>query len=342
MRIITVSQNEAGQRLDKLLLKYLNLAGKGFIYKMLRKKNITLNGKKCDGSEKLSQGDEVKLFLADETIEKFSQVQIQQVKKVKLDIIYEDDHILLINKPSGMLSQKAKETDESLVEYLTSYLLDSGQMKREELQTFKPSICNRLDRNTSGLVAAGKSLAGLQILAEVFKDRSIHKYYQCIVAGELKGRQEIRGYLIKDEKSNRVTVLPDLPGQGNADDILPIRTAYEPVCSNGTYTLLNVTLITGRSHQIRAHLASIGHPIAGDTKYGIPRINEEVRRTYRIRSQLLHSYRLVMPELREPLSYLSGREFRAPLPKEFQAMIQGEKLNRKQEEPEWEPGIPEA
>lgn len=342
MRIITVSQNEAGQRLDKLLLKYLNLAGKGFIYKMLRKKNITLNGKKCDGSEKLSQGDEVKLFLSDETIEKFSQVQIQQVKKVKLDIIYEDDHILLINKPSGMLSQKAKETDESLVEYLTSYLLDSGQMKREELQTFKPSICNRLDRNTSGLMAAGKSLAGLQILAEVFKDRSIHKYYQCIVAGELKERQEIRGYLIKDEKSNRVTVLPDLPGQGNTDDILPIRTAYEPVCSNGTYTLLNVTLITGRSHQIRAHLASIGHPIAGDTKYGIPRINEEVRRTYQIRSQLLHSYRLVMPDLREPLSYLSGREFRAPLPKEFQKMIQGEKLNRKQEEPEWEPGIPEA
>ena len=126
MRMLTVSKNEAGQRLDKLLAKYLNLAGKSFIYKMMRKKNITLNGKKCDGSEKLAEGDEIKLFLAEETIEKFSEVKIQKVQKKKLDIVYEDEHILLINKPSGMLSQKAKETDESLVEYLIDYLLDSG------------------------------------------------------------------------------------------------------------------------------------------------------------------------------------------------------------------------
>ena len=118
MRMLTVSKNEAGQRLDKLLAKYLNLAGKSFIYKMMRKKNITLNGKKCDGSEHLTEGDEIKLFLAEETIEKFSEVKIQKVQKKKLDIVYEDEHILLINKPSGMLSQKAKETDESLVEYL--------------------------------------------------------------------------------------------------------------------------------------------------------------------------------------------------------------------------------
>ena len=171
MRMLTVSKNEAGQRLDKLLAKYLNLAGKSFIYKMMRKKNITLNGKKCDGSEHLTEGDEIKLFLAEETIEKFSEVKIQKVQKKKLDIVYEDEHILLINKPSGMLSQKAKETDESLVEYLIDYLLDSGKLKKEDLACFRPSVCNRLDRNTSGIVAAGRSLPGLQIMSEVIKDR---------------------------------------------------------------------------------------------------------------------------------------------------------------------------
>ena len=137
MRMLTVSKNEAGQRLDKLLAKYLNLAGKSFIYKMMRKKNITLNEKKCDGSEHLTEGDEIKLFLAEETIEKFSEVKIQKVQKKKLDIVYEDEHILLINKPSGMLSQKAKETDESLVEYLIDYLLDSGKLKKEDLACFR-------------------------------------------------------------------------------------------------------------------------------------------------------------------------------------------------------------
>ena len=139
MRSIMVNKNEAGQRLDKLLAKYLNLAGKGFLYKMMRKKNIVLNGKKCDGSEKLAEGDEIKLFLADETIEKFSEVKVQKVKKTKLHIIYEDEHVVLINKPSGMLSQKAKEQDESLVEYLIDHLLDSGKLTKEDLRSFRPS-----------------------------------------------------------------------------------------------------------------------------------------------------------------------------------------------------------
>lgn len=321
MRIITVSQNESGQRLNKLLEKFFNLAPKSFVYKMLRKKNITLNGKKCDGSEKLAKGDEIKLFLADETIEKFSKVSVQKVKKVRLDIVYEDDHVLFINKPAGMLSQKAKDGDESLVEYVTDYLLDSGQLRREDLQTFRPGICNRLDRNTSGLVAAGKSLAGLQLLSEVWKDRTIHKYYQCIVAGRLEGKQEICGFLKKDGRTNRVTVSKtELP------DSLPIRTEYEPVSVSGRYTLLKVTLITGRSHQIRAHLASIGHPIAGDAKYGDPRVNEEVKSRYGIRCQLLHSYKTVLPAMKEPLSYLSGREVTAPLPKSFLRVMAGEGL----------------
>ena len=186
MQAITVGKNDAGQKLHKLLAKYLNQAPKSFIYKMMRKKNITLNGKKCDGTELLSEGDEIKLFFSDETLAKFSQVEIQKVKKVNLDILYEDEHILLVNKPAGMLSQKAKEDDESLVEYVIDNLLDSGALTKEELRSFRPSVCNRLDRNTSGIVVCGRSLPGLQIMAEVFKDRSLHKYYQCVAAGQVR------------------------------------------------------------------------------------------------------------------------------------------------------------
>lgn len=316
MKCITVNKNEAGQRLDKLLSKYLNLAGKGFLYKMMRKKNIVLNGKKCDGSEKLSEGDEIKLFLADETIEKFSEVKVQKVKKTKLHIIYEDEHILLINKPSGMLSQKAKENDESLVEYLIDYLLDSGKLTKENLRSFRPSVCNRLDRNTSGLVAAGCSLVGLQKLSAMFKDRSLHKYYLCVVYGAVREKKKIEGFLKKDEKTNQVTI-----SQKELPDSAPICTEYEPLMENGAYTLLKVTLITGRTHQIRAHLASIGHPIVGDTKYGTPRVNEEAKRSYHIHSQMLHSWKLVFPQMEAPLEYLSGKSFTAPVPGEFQRVL---------------------
>ena len=161
MQEIIVAANEAGQRLDKMLAKYLNEAPKSFLYKMLRKKNIVLNGKKATGNEKLAVGDSVKLFLADETIAKFSNIHAVHTN-VTLDIIYEDENVLLINKPVGMLSQKAVADDESLVEHIISYMLETRQLTEEELRKFRPSVCNRLDRNTSGLVAAGKSLAGLQ------------------------------------------------------------------------------------------------------------------------------------------------------------------------------------
>ncbi len=312
MKAIHITEKEAGQRLDKLLGKYLNLAGKGFLYKMLRKKNITLNGKKCDGTERLKAGDEIKLFLSDDTIEKFSQVTVQKVKKTRLDLIYEDQHIILINKPAGMLSQKAKEGDESLVEYVTDYLMDTGALTKEDLRTFRPGICNRLDRNTSGLVAAGKTLAGLQIMAEVFRDRSIHKYYYCAVKGELKETRTIDGFLTKDERSNVVTV-----HKTQMPHSVPISTKYEPVAWKEGYTLLKVLLITGRSHQIRAHLSSIGHPLVGDRKYGDEKVNEEAKRRFGIRHQMLHSYRMEFPELQAPLEYLSGKSFEAPAPKEF-------------------------
>ncbi len=341
MRLLTVGANEEGQRLDKLLSKYLSEAGKGFLYKMLRKKNITLNGKKCDGSERLKKGDEIRLFLSEETIEKFSgkipgQVSRQNSRQKaegkavsgtypdgsELSIIYEDSHILLASKPAGMLSQKARESDISMVEQIIGHLLAKGELTAEELRTFRPSVCNRLDRNTSGLIAAGKSLAGLQMLSEAFRERTVHKYYLCIAAGRITKPFQAEGFLKKDEKTNQVTV-----SKIQTPDSDPILTRYVPLGVNDNYTLLEAELITGKTHQIRAHLAFLGHPIAGDMKYGSRRVNEKVKREYGVSCQLLHSWRLIMPEnLQEPFSYLSGKEFRARVPSVFQNMAEKEGL----------------
>ena len=319
MQEIIVTANEAGQRFDKLLVKYLNEAPKSFIYKMLRKKNIVLNGKKATGNEKLAVGDRVKLFLADETIEKFSKTEMI-LTNVVLDVLYEDDHVVMINKPVGMLSQKAEARDESLVEHLISYLLCSGQMTQEELKSFRPSICNRLDRNTSGLVVAGKSLLGLQQMGQLFKDRSMNKYYRCLVAGNVVEKKYIKGYLTKDERTNKVCIISSMQ-----DGAVPIETEYEPIWGNGAVTLLEVHLITGRTHQIRAHLASIELPIIGDYKYGNRSINEAYKKKYGLESQLLHAYRVEMPVLTGELALLSQKQFVAPLPKLFAQIIEEEK-----------------
>ena len=184
MRVLHISPKEAGQRLDKFLQKYLNQAPKSFIYKMLRKKNIVLNQKKADGSEKISEKDEVTLFLSDETVEKFTRQESVPLQ-IPLDVLYEDEHVLIMNKPAGMLSQKARAEDVSANEYVISYLIHSGQLTREDLRTFRPGVCNRLDRNTSGLILAGKSVAGLQEMSRLLKERTVQKYYLCLVKGEV-------------------------------------------------------------------------------------------------------------------------------------------------------------
>lgn len=331
MREIVIEKNEAGQRLDKFLAKYMNEASKSFFYKMMRKKNITLNGKKCEGNEKLAEGDVVKLFLAEDTIEKFSSVQVQEVKKVDLDILYEDDEIILVNKPAGMLSQKAKETDESLVEYLIDYLLGSGKLTESGLRAFRPSVCNRLDRNTSGLIVAGKSLAGLQQMGELFKKRTLKKYYLCIVKGRITEPAHIRGYFVKDEKTNRVS----LSKGGFSKDAkgLPIETEYVPIAWNEEMTLLKVHLITGRTHQIRAHLASTGHPLLGDYKYGFKKWNDRYKKEWKIEDQVLHAYQLTMPGMKKELENLSGKTFYAKVPEVFWKLIK---------ETAWEHGTREA
>lgn len=330
MKELIIHDNEAGQRLDKLLRKYLSEAPGSFIYKMLRKKNIVLNGKKATGNEHLKKGDSVKLFLADDTIAKFQAagktVEESIRNTVKLDVIYEDQNVLLINKPSGMLSQKAKETDVSVVENVTAYLLESGQLTRENLRTFHPSICNRLDRNTSGLIVAGKSLIGLQQMGDLFKKRTLKKYYLCIVKGTITEPAHIKGYLAKDEKTNKVHLF-------KAEQGLPIETEYVPIAWNKEMTLLKVHLITGRTHQIRAHLSSTGHPLLGDYKYGNKNWNDRYKKEWKIEDQVLHAYQLTLPAMKKELENLSGKTFYAKVPETFWKLIK---------ETAWEHGTQEA
>lgn len=325
MKEFQIRDNEAGQRFDKYLSKLLRNAPKSFFYKMLRKKNITLNGKKATGNEKLEARDQVKLFLSDETFDKFSQQDKAARAVTTLDVLYEDADVLLINKPAGMLSQPDDTKEPSMVEYVIGYLLEKGELTEEDLWTFRPSVCNRLDKNTSGIIAAGKSLVGLQELSELFHDRTVHKEYLCIVKGVLHEKKHIKGYLYKDTKQNKVAIYKQKQKEAQ-----PIETVYEPLDDNGEVTLLKVGLITGRTHQIRAHLASEGHPLAGDTKYGQDAFNRRYREKYQLKHQLLHAFRLSFPDGMEGrLSDLSGKCFRAPLPAQFERIIKEEKLGEK-------------
>ncbi len=313
MREIEIKPNDAGQRFDKYLKKLLCNASGSFIYKMLRKKNIVLNGKKADGSEKLESGDFVKLFLSDETYLKFTvnsevvQKEYEALRKLPvkdLQVVLEEDDILVINKPAGLLSQKANPNDISANEWILAYLIQTGKLSFEDFMTFRPSICNRLDRNTSGLLIAGKSLKGLQEMAKVLQERTVKKYYRCIVAGEWKETTYLKGYLTKDEASNRVTITDTKI----SDESKEIETEYRPVTNWKGYTELEVHLITGRSHQIRAHLASVGCPIIGDTKYGDTSVNRYFRDQQKLRFQLLHAYRMELED---------GRVLIAEVPAKF-------------------------
>ena len=264
MRAVTIGQNEAGQRLDKFLNKYMKEAGVSFFYKMMRKKNIVLNGKKCTGKEILLIGDEVKLFLAEETLEKFGAppadysaqkkaagaetkeylLAFEKLKNIRL--LYEDEDILALDKPAGVLSQKASVADFSANEWLIGYLLSQKKLTAEALATFHPSVCNRLDRNTSGLLLCGKSLLGTQKLTELIRNRQIHKYYRLFLLGEVKEKQILTGYLLKDTKKNQVKILTK-PAEG-ADEI---KTGIEPLAclelpGIGTVTYAQAELFTGK------------------------------------------------------------------------------------------------
>lgn len=359
MQSVTIGNNQAGQRLDKFLRKFMPEAGSGFLYKMLRKKNITLNGKRAEGSEILALGDMVSFFFSPETFAKMTgdtvihnsgsvssagqpsangsyrtsspkyaadREKIAQnsgrdaaeyvrayhaLSDSGISVLYEDSNILIADKPAGVLSQKAENTDISLNEWLIGYLLEEKSFPAEELHTFRPSVCNRLDRNTSGIVLCGKSLAGSQYLSSHIKDRSIQKFYRTICVGEIHGETTLRGYLEKDSVKNKVTVRETVKDAGTANTAgitntagKPyhpehhqdyIETTWRPLAVSHGYTLLDVHLVTGKTHQIRAHLASVGHPLIGDHKYGDRRVNLFMKDKFGLQYQLLHAYRAELP-----------------------------------------------
>lgn len=304
---------------------------------MLRKKNIVLNGKKAAGSELLFSGDTIKLFLSDETLETFTGVNSDTGKKASLSteknrlvinkadgkcleyasyrvpILYEDDDIIFFNKPAGLLSQKSEKNDISLVDIFAEYMrmIDGG------VSGYTPGICNRLDRNTSGVVAAGKSVKGLQLLSEVIRDRRVSKIYHCIVSGNVKEGARLKGYLVKDEKANKVSIVNNINDRektGSSNRCQYIETEYRPIGVCGAGTILEVILITGKTHQIRAHLASIHHPIAGDVKYGDSKSGK-------IKRQMLHAYEMRFGEETGVLSGVSNKRIIAPYPEDFLRLI---------------------
>ncbi|MCM1027149.1 MAG: RluA family pseudouridine synthase [Roseburia sp.] len=334
MQSVIIGKNQAGQRFDKFLRKYLPGAGTGFLYKMLRKKNITLNGKKAEGSEILAQGDAVAFFFSEETFFKFAgrlpeagdnseerqfQRACRQLKGIR--VIYEDADILALSKPAGVLSQKASASDISLNEWMIGWLLEQDPSLRRDLAAFRPSVCNRLDRNTSGLVLCGRSLAGTQYLSRCIRERSIRKFYYTICVGNLEKEARINGYLVKDKRRNQVAVRQEQDGEGAGEAIC---TAYRPLQQRGDYTLLEVELITGKPHQIRAHLASLGHPLIGDPKYGDEKVNRLLKERFGLSHQLLHASRVVFPPCGEGIGAAwSEKTITAPCPEEFERILAG-------------------
>lgn len=317
MKEIKITQYDENQRLDKFLLKYMNKAPKGFLYKMLRKKRIKLNGGRAEGGELLRAGDTLQLYLAEETIAAFTEEKTLAPAERHFGIVYEDDDLLVVSKPAGLLSHPEKSMDrDTLIDQLLYYLHEKGQYSPSGQNGFVPALCNRLDRNTSGIAIAGKSLRGVQAANETIRNHGLDKYYLTLVAGEIREEGEISGFLVKDREKNQVRPV-------DAGDGVRAVTKYRPLCCGNGYTLLEILLVTGKTHQIRAHMQAIGHPVVGDRKYGEEKINAEFRKAFALSNQFLHAGRVVWRRPENALGYLAGKEMTSPLPKTLQAVCNG-------------------
>ncbi len=315
MKQYVISKNDEGRRLDKFASHILCNAPRSFTYKMLRKKNIVLNDAKASGSELLSEGDVVKFYLSDETFASFSEKSTPDpsLSGMMPKIVYEDEDILIVNKPSGMLSQRSAKNDVSLNEICLAYVTHDPAGSGETSGNFTPSVCNRLDRNTSGLVIFAKTYRAARSVTLAIKEHTIRKYYKCIIYGSISSDMELSGKLIKDNATNTVSIST---GQEGADII----TLVHPLCTKNNRSLVEIELVTGKTHQIRAHMASIGHPLIGDGKYGYADVNREYEKKFGIRSQMLVCYRLVFPD--DPqLNDLAGKTVEIDIPEDFKKVM---------------------
>lgn len=305
MRELIVDKNENEQRIDRFLRKYLEEASRGFVYKMLRKKNITLNGKRAKPEDMIYEGDKIQLYLADETIDKFRR-KIDIIKSDLIpDIVYEDENIILINKKTNLLSHgSGGDYEENIVDSMISYLIQKGDYVPRIERTFSPSICNRLDRNTSGIIVGAKNYEALKEINRAFKESQIRRFYKTIVRGNVEKDIIANAYLSKDEDRNLATIYE------KADEGLKeIETHINVLANKNGYSLLEVELKTGRTHQIRAHLESLNYPIIGDRKYGNRDINNIFKEKYKLKDQWLHGYKIEFQGLEGDLEYLNGKIF---------------------------------
>lgn len=311
MREIKIAKNDAGQRLDKFLTKALDLPV-GLLYKSIRTKKIKVNRKRAENNTVLMEGDTIQCFLAEEFFGKLDEAEgvtlsLDRIQP-KLDIVYEDENILLLNKRPGVSVHEDEDSKvNTLIAHVQAYLYQKGEYNPKDEQSFAPALCNRIDRNTGGIVIAAKTAEALRVMNEKIRLREIDKLYLAAVHG-IPERKEatLTGYLIKDEKLNKVRVFDKNPPKG-AKNII---TKYKVVATRGSDALIEVELLTGRTHQIRAHMAYIGHPLIGDGKYGVNKGDRAEGYKY----QALYSYKLRFSFKGEPtaLEYLNGKEFSIP------------------------------